>query len=97
MRAKRGASPNGAAGWIRATVLAERGDTSAALALTDSLAREAVPLEEQRWLRAELLWARDRRVEALGWYGAATEGPLGAIFMEPARRHRIDGGQRGTP
>lgn len=97
VRAKRGASPNGAAGWIRATVLAERGDTSAALALTDSLAREAVPLEEQRWLRAELLWARDRRIEALDWYGAATEGPLGAIFMEPARRHRIDGGQRGTP
>lgn len=75
--------------WLHAATLARTGDTAAALALTDTLAREPVRLEEQRFLRAELLWNAGRRDEALRWYTAATEGPFGVVFLDVARARRL--------
>jgi tetratricopeptide (TPR) repeat protein len=76
------------AGWVRAADLARAGNRTAALALTDTLAKSLVMFEEQRFLRAELLWKAGRRDEALGWYNAASEGPFGLVFFDVVRARR---------
>jgi serine/threonine-protein kinase len=80
---------------IRALVAARAGDTSAALA---SLEREQLrvlwhyqvmsPLHERpvgRFLRAEMLHARGRDTEALGWYNSLTSlSMIEFVFLAPA-------------
>ena len=76
------------AAWIRAADLARVGKNADALALTDTLTRSPVWLEEQRFLRAELLWSAGRRDEAMRWYTAASEGPFGLVFFDVLRARR---------
>ncbi len=77
-----------AARWIRAADLARAGKTMEALALTDTLTTSLVLLEEQRFLRAELLWKAGRHDDAIGWYIASTEGPFGLVFLDVVRARR---------
>jgi hypothetical protein len=88
MLLQRAVSNASATAWIRAADLARGGKSAEALALTDTLTKSLVLLEEQRFLRAELLWNAGRRDEALAWYTAASEGPFGLVFYETVQARR---------
>ena len=74
--------------WIRAADLTRSGKSREALLLTDTLAKSLVLLEEQWFLRAELLWNAGRHDEAMAWYTAASEGPFGLVFFDVVRARR---------